>query len=215
MSALSLKTRDHRSQIANSRSGRCSACFPNAPDAPSAAAIQVGAGDRFRGAEIRLLRKRLYNIKATFNFPQRRLRTQKIQVSLTGPAGSEAPSSTGGGLNKGKFEFRGLSPGTYVLHAHSMALDVTDPVTGVKATEFLTGKLEVTVADDEMSEAILPLAPGIAIQGKVRIEGALPGSPLPQGFFLPAVGLEASLHFCVARLARADFPESAAEMLTL
>lgn len=166
-------------------------CFPNAPDAPSAAAIQVGAGDRFRGAEIRLLRKRLYNINGRVQLPPEAPANPEIQVSLTGPVGSEVPSSTGGGLNKGKFEFRGLSPGTYVLHAHSMALDVTDPVTGVKATEFLTGKLEVTVADDEMSEAILPLAPGIAIQGKVRIEGALPGSPLPQGFFLPAVGLNA------------------------
>ena len=109
---------------------------------------------------------------------------------LTGPAGSEAPSSTGGGVNKGKFEFPGLRP-SHFLRAHSMALEITDPATGAKTTEYLGGKLEVTVADGERSEIVLALAPGMAIQGKLRIEGAPQGSPIPHGFFLPAVGLEA------------------------
>jgi hypothetical protein len=165
-------------------------CFPNAPDAFSAAPIQVGPGDRFRGAEIRLLRGRLYNIAGRLQLPLGSPANPEIQVMLTGPAGSETPSSTGGGVNKGTFEFPGLRPGTYVLQAHSTAIEVTDPVTGAKETEYLVGKLQVTVGEGDISEIIVPLAPGIAIQGKVRIEGAPAGSPIPHAFFLPAVGLE-------------------------
>ena len=146
-------------------------CFPNVPDVSSAAPIQVGPGDRFRGAEIRLLRGRLYTLEGHLQLPPGAPANPEIQVMLTGPAGSEAPSSTGGGVNKGKFEFPGLRPGAYFLRADSMALEITDPATGAKTTEYLGGKLEVTVADGERSEIVLALAPGMAIQESFGSKG--------------------------------------------
>jgi hypothetical protein len=83
-------------------------------------------------------------------------------------SGNLATALGGGGLNQlrpdGTFEFRNIVPGTYVLQVlQVMAVNGNTPAN-------LTGRVEVTVADANIDNLVLPLGAGPAITGTVKLE---------------------------------------------
>jgi uncharacterized protein (DUF2141 family) len=167
-------------------------CFPSALESASAAPIQVNPGDRLHGVEIRLQLGRLYTISGRIQFPRGVAADSTVQLMLSGPAGTDSFSRYGGSVSGGKFRYTGLRPGTYILHADSAALGTGDLATDATAIQHLIGKVDVQISDEDQTEILLPLAPGIAMAGQIRIEGAPPDTALPPQAFASSVWLEAS-----------------------
>jgi len=155
-------------------------CFPNATSTADASPVQVSAGDRARGIEIRMRRGRLYAIRGSVRFPADAPPDSVIQVSLRGPVGLHDMEWRSGGATS-KFEFPGLQPGTYLLFTQPFPINVIDPATAVaKDATYLAGKLEITITDADQEGLVLTLTNGIDLAGRIRIVGDTPNPALLQ-----------------------------------
>jgi hypothetical protein len=63
---------------------------------------------------------------------------------------------------RGKFEIRGVAPGSYLIKA----------VAGVSNLELNSSVVRVEVGDKDVENIAVPLAPGIAVRGRVQMDGA-------------------------------------------
>lgn len=139
-------------------------CYPSEPEVERAVALDIGDGAELPGIEIRLAQRIVATVKGQIaglpaDAPQMiALSLSRPGVGMAGMMFSNRAISTGG---EGKFEFRGVQPGRYVLHTLPM------PVGAVT----LGVKMPVEVTDDEVQEvapaALLPFE----IDGRVVVEG--------------------------------------------
>jgi len=159
--------------IAQDRAGRPSSgqeanittYYPNGTDASNAAPVDIAAGGEMRGLDIRLLRAKVYTVRgkaaAASGLPGMVLVAfVRNEDGLPGPL-------NGGGITQlrpdGTFEFRNILPGTYVLQVLQATVNGNGPAN-------LTGRVEVTVADANIDDLVLPLGPGPEISGTVKLE---------------------------------------------
>ena len=179
--------------------------YPNALDAKNAAPVDVGAGGEIRGIDLRLRREKTYSIRG-----------KAVDTTIGGPAVSAyvlvvPPEATSVGpatlsnmtrsSNDGSFEIRNLLPGTHVIQGSAgatltissgsgaglMMLRMAAGPAGVESSA--TGRMEVTVSDANVTDAVLQLTGGAEITGTIRMEdGDLkdwlqppPQSSQPQG----------------------------------
>jgi len=150
--------------------GNITTFYPNGTDAASGVPVDVAAGGEMRGVDIRLRKAKVYTVRGkavdASGVPTQAIvaftKKEDYNSALAGILG-------GGGLNQlrpdGTFEFRGIVPGAYVLQVLQGA-----SVNGSPAAS-LTGRVEVTVADANIDNLILPMGPGPEITGTVTLEG--------------------------------------------
>jgi len=160
--------------------------YPNALDAKSAAPVDVGAGGEIRGIEIRLRREKTYSIRG-----------KAVDTTIGGPAVSAyvlvvPPETTAVGpatlsnmtrtSPDGSFEIRNLLPGTHVLQGSAgatltissgsgggvMMMRMAAGPAGVESSA--TGRMEVTISDANVTDAVLQLTGGAEITGTIRME---------------------------------------------
>ena len=144
--------------------------YPSATDESKAAPVEVRAGDELRGVDILMRRAPAFSVRGAVVMP------------AGSPPGSMALTMTPkGGANDyysgyravagpgGAFEFRSVSPGTYVISGRTQAL---------------FGRREVSVAAGDLEGISVAMSPAVGLTGTVKVEGAVPAS-------LPSVTLAA------------------------
>ena len=163
-------TPDRPGRPAAGQEGNITTFYPNGTDAASAVPVDVAAGGEMRGVDIRLRKAKVYTVRgkavdASGVPSQAIVAFMKKEDSSGGFVGA----LNGGGINQlrpdGTFEFRSILPGTYVLQVLQGASANGSPAASV------TGRVEVTVADANIDNLILPVAPGPEITGTVSLEG--------------------------------------------
>lgn len=148
--------------------GNITTYYPNGTDASTAAPVDVAAGGEIRGIDIRLLRAKVYTVRGKAASASG-VPAQVLVAFVRKEEGSAGLPVTlnGGSITQlrpgGSFEFRNIVPGTYVLQVVQADANGNAPAN-------LTGRVEVTVADANIDNLVLPLGPGPEITGTVRLE---------------------------------------------
>lgn len=165
--------------------------FPNVLDAASAAMVDVAEGAEVRGIEIHVRRGRVFEIRG------------KIQSGASGPRYASltlipkgAPASSFLDRRQaqvqgkdGEFQFKNVTPGTYVLQSQFAQVETRDPTGEFTKSTPLVARLEVTVADQSIENLIVPLTPGPEIKGVFKTEGTDPASQTAAAKSPPSVQL--------------------------
>lgn len=163
-------TPDRPGRPNTSQEGNITTFYPNGTDAASGVPVDVAAGGEMRGVDIRLRKAKVYTVRGkavdASGVPSQALVAFTKKDESGGLAGV---LNGGGGLTQlrpdGTFEFRGIVPGPYVLQVLQGASVNGNPPAS------LTGRVEVTVADANIDNLILPMGPGPEITGTVTLEG--------------------------------------------
>jgi hypothetical protein len=133
--------------------------YPNALDPTGATMLDVAAGGRLEGINVRLRRERVYAVTGNVTWNGAPVKSQ-FRMEVTPPAGRP---SWGLQSQDGSFKMHDQLPGDYTLEV--MALG------GGTAGPGLTGKLEFTVKDENLNGLALPLQPGAVLSGVLKIDG--------------------------------------------
>jgi protocatechuate 3,4-dioxygenase beta subunit len=131
--------------------------YPGTPDAVAAAPIEVGAGQTLEGINLTLRRTRTANIRGHVANPGNGLAVGLQTVDENGGTSSSFSSVDDQG---GKFELKGVSPGSYLL-------TLSTTIDGKRHSA--TAPIQVGAADLEGIE--MHLQPPADIAGQIRIEG--------------------------------------------
>jgi hypothetical protein len=161
-------TQERAGRNGGGQEGNILTYYPNGTDASNAVPVDVAAGGELRGIDIRLLRARVYTVRGKAADASGMPVMAMVAFVKKEDSGNLATALGGGGLNQlrpdGTFEFRNIVPGTYVLQVlQVMAVNGNTPAN-------LTGRVEVTVADANIDNLVLPLGAGPAITGTVKLE---------------------------------------------
>jgi protocatechuate 3,4-dioxygenase beta subunit len=166
--AALILTPDRPGRASAGQEGNITTYYPNGTDAASGVPVDVAAGGEMRGVDIRLRKAKVYTVRGkavdSSGMPVMVLVafTRKDEgLGLVGVI-------NGGGLSQlrpdGTFEFRNIVPGIYILQVLQANVNGTPQ-------QNVTGHLEVTVADANIDNLILPMGPGPEITGTVSLEG--------------------------------------------
>jgi protocatechuate 3,4-dioxygenase beta subunit len=153
--------------------------FPNVLDAASAALVDVAEGAEVRGVEIHVRRGRVYEVRGRIDSGPSGPKYASLMLIPKGGAGSnflERRQAQVQGKD-GEFQFKNVTPGTYVLQSQFAQSETKDPTGEFTKSTPLVARLEVTVADQNIENLIVPLTPGPEIKGVFKTEGA---DPAPQ-----------------------------------
>jgi hypothetical protein len=140
--------------------------FPAAFEVASATPIDVIAGAQIPGIDIRLKKSRAFRVSGKL-VPA----SKEVEVILTQQDGPPAKPSAE--TENGRFEFRDILPGTYVLQ----------PDDGGRPLA-LVGSATVTVRDEDLRDVTLTLGPPLQVKATVTIEGGDPHTLRTQSMFV-------------------------------
>ena len=152
--------------------------FPNVLDAASAALVDVAEGAEVRGVEIHVRRGRVYEVRGRIDSGPSGPKYASLMLIPKGGAGNFLDRRQAQVQGKdGEFQFKSVTPGTYILQSQFAQVETKDPTGEFTKSTLLVAHLEVTVADQNIENLIVPLAPGPEIKGVFKTEGA---DPSPQ-----------------------------------
>lgn len=165
--------------------------FPNALDATSAAMIDVAEGSEVRGVEIHVRRGRVYEIRGRIDSGASAPRYAQLMLFPKSSAGSSFADQRQAQVQgkEGLFQFKNVPPGEYVLQSQFSQLETKDPTGEFTKAVPLVARLEVTVADQNVENLIVPLTPGPLIKGSFKTEGVDPATQTPGAKAPPSVQL--------------------------
>ena len=152
--------------------------YPGTADVAGAAPIQVIAGNQMRGIDIGLTRVRTVRVSGRVTNPAATAATRNVMVFLMPrEAGVRGFSSRNSTLaQEGKFEIRGVIPGSYTISAH-----------WYEDGKRLTASQPVEVSAAGLDGVHLTMTPGFEVAGRVRVEGGTePGLSGIQVMLVPA-----------------------------
>ena len=151
--------------------------FPNALDATSAAAIDVAEGAEVRGIEMHVRRGRVFEVRGRIDSGPSAPKFAGLAMIPKGASGNftdQRQTQIQG--KEGVFQFKNVPPGTYILQTQYAQLEAKDPTGEFTKTTPLVARIEVTVADQNIENLVVPLSPGMEIRGSIKTEGADPTS---------------------------------------
>ncbi len=131
------------------------AYYPGTADASAATAVEAAAGQTAQGIDVTLHATRLAHIRGRVMNPGSNLTVGLIEVGERG-----GTSTTSIDDPKGKFELRGVLPGSYILIAH-----------GTIAEQHFGAHLPIQVGSADLEGIELHLLPPVEIAGQIRMEG--------------------------------------------
>lgn len=158
--------------------------YPGVPDVDSASPVSLTEGAELADMNFQLRKVRAITVRGRLVSPMDKFSSSQIQVVLAhnenGVASYIDRISGAVDINTGKFEIRGVSPGSYLVVASQLL-----------AGHSFGGRvpLEVSAATAQEQVAV-PLSPAFEIPGVVEVEGA-PRESLPNLIvrLLPSEGL--------------------------
>ncbi len=138
--------------------------YPATNDPGRAAPIALGPGEEFRALDFTLLPKRTVRVRgrvfsATSGRPGRGA-TLWLYARESGAGGSVFPMQTVVEDSQGAFEFRGVTPGSYILGANWS-----------EEGEVYHARQTLDAGDADVDGISLVLAGSIELKGRIRIEG--------------------------------------------
>ncbi|MGA3096623.1 MAG: carboxypeptidase regulatory-like domain-containing protein [Bryobacteraceae bacterium] len=141
--------------------------FPSAFDASTASAIDLGPGQERSGTDVTLRHTRTVTVSGRVVKPAGALgpRIRLEGVADWQPAGGVVVTDPHDG-----FQIARVSPGSYVLTA--------DTSVGDKA---YAARVPLQVAETNIEDLVVKLAPTFDVNGRIRIEGAAPAGRREQG----------------------------------
>jgi uncharacterized surface anchored protein len=154
--------------------------FPNAVDAASAALVDVPAGAEVRGIEIHVRRGRVYQIRGRIESGAAAPKYASLMLIPKGQGISfldQRQSQVQG--KDGVFQFRDVPPGAYILQSQYAQIETKDPTGEFTKSTQLVARLEVTVADQNIENLVVPLTTGPEIKGVFKTDGTDPASQTP------------------------------------
>jgi len=131
--------------------------YPNALDPTGAAQIEVGAGGRLDGVNIRLRRERTYSVAGKVMYNGAPLKTQ-LYINVTPP--DELPEWT-----------LRVADGTFYMHNQAPGLFKLQLTGGGGIANTLSGKLDFTIKDENLEGLTLQLEPGVTVSGVLKLDG--------------------------------------------
>lgn len=148
--------------------------YPSGLGPGSATSLNLLAGGELRGIDIRVRKGRVYSIRGKTVDKTHEGAAVTARVSLSSKEDSSVNMSSfpqTARPSDGTFEFRNLTPGTYVLQVRPLP----QPGGQVNTTpngDFI-GRMEVTINDSDVDGVVLPLMPASAfdITGSISVEG--------------------------------------------
>ena len=133
--------------------------FPNALDSANAQPLEVAAGAEVRGIDVRLRKTQVFRIRGKVaNVTGGR---GNVMVMLSPKDGMNIASSSPARGPEYRFELRGVTPGSYVVHAQ----------TGSNNQPAIAFQ-DVRVSNSHVDNLVLTVEPGNDVQGTVKIEDA-------------------------------------------
>jgi protocatechuate 3,4-dioxygenase beta subunit len=137
--------------------------YPGTTDPAAAAPVEVVAGQQMTGVELRLSMARTLRIRGRVsNLTGIAMRYPiSVMAAVQGSFSYEMGKRTAAPMPQGRFEFRGLRPGTYKIQAL-----LPDGQT------FHTGSQTVELVDTNVDNVVVTVASGITVNGEVKVEGA-------------------------------------------
>src|SRR6185437_2295962 len=158
--------------------------YPGVPDVDSASPVSLAEGAELADMNFQLRKVRAITVRGRLVSPMDKFSSSQIQVVLAhnenGVASYIDRISGAVDINTGKFEIRGVSPGSYLVVASQLL-----------ASHSFGGRVPLEVSAATAQEQIsVPLSPAFDIPGVVEVEGAPRGS-LPNLIvrLLPSEGL--------------------------
>jgi Carboxypeptidase regulatory-like domain len=152
--------------------------FPNVLDAASAALVDVAEGAEVRGVEIHVRRGRVYEVRGRIDSGPSGPKYASLMLIPKGGAGNYLDRRQAQVQGKdGEFQFKSVTPGAYILQSQFAQAESKDPTGEYTKSTPLVARLEVTVADQNIENLVVPLTPGPEIKGVFKTEGT---DPAPQ-----------------------------------
>jgi hypothetical protein len=141
--------------------------YPSSLDSANAVPVDVGPGGEIRGIDIRMQKVRVFRIRGkVVNGAGGR---GMVMVALNPKEGGLPNVSTSPARPpENRFELRGVPPGVYMVHAQLG--------NGNQPTVVFQ---EVQVTNGHVDDLVLTMAPGIDVQGTVKVEGSTSPVDLP------------------------------------
>ena len=155
-SAISASASVDRSAVARAEEDHVATYYPGVTDAASAAPVDVAAGVATHGIDIAVAKRRTVHLRGKVNAPS------KVQMVYLSPRGM------GGALSlrlvlvdaNGGFEIHGLAPGSYAITGSTQQNGKT-----------LSATMPVEVGESNIDGLIFTIGAGVAVTGKLRVEG--------------------------------------------
>jgi hypothetical protein len=149
--------------------------FPAALDIASATPLDVAAGAQIP-IDIRLKKSRAFRVSGKVVTSASKSLLDGIELDLFQQDGP--PATPSAEIEDGRFEFRDVLPGSYILRPDSGSHSLT-----------LVGSIAITVRDEDVRDAMLMLAPPLEIKVNVNVElGDFEYTSPPFLYFLPGDG---------------------------
>jgi Carboxypeptidase regulatory-like domain len=144
--------------------------YPGVPDVDSASPVSLAEGAELADMDFHLRKVRAITVRGRLISPMDKFSSSQIQVVLAhnenGVASYIDRVSGAVDTNTGKFEIRGVSPGSYLIVASQLL-----------SAQPLGGRIPVEVSAAAAQEQLsVPLAPAFDILGAVEVEGVPRGS---------------------------------------
>jgi len=146
--------------------------YPNTPEETAAQRVRTKAGAETSGIEIRMMSGRLFHLTGMAVDSQGRALV-RANGSLMKRAATGSMTSYGFSTDEqGRFQMRGIAPGTYRLTVRQQPIGPRSP-DGSPAEQGEFATLPISIAAD-LDDVLLTTSPGATITGNVVFEGNPP-----------------------------------------
>lgn len=160
---------DARALIPEMQDTYASSYFPGVIDVDSASTVSLNEGSELADMDFHLHKVRAVGVHGHLSSPVDRFAASQIQVVLAhnegGVASYIARVSASIDSTTGRFEVRGVSPGSYLLVASQLF-----------SGRALGGRVPIEVTATSREEVTLPLTPAFDVVGAIELEGAPRGN---------------------------------------
>ncbi len=147
--------------------------FPNAPDTVSAAPVNVSDGAEVKGIEIHLRRGRVFEIRGKLESVLGGTVLSVANVDLIAKETGDHLGTAQMDRDAKSFQFKHVAPGGYLIETRATEAGAPAATGFPKLTE-LVARFEVTVADKDLENVVVPLIPGAEIRGIFKTDGEVP-----------------------------------------
>jgi hypothetical protein len=140
--------------------------FPAALDVTGATPIDVAAGAQIPGIDIRLKKSRAFRVSGKVVTSASKSLLDDIELDLFQQDGP--PATPSAEIGDGRFEFREIIPGSYIIRPDSGSHSLT-----------LVGSIAIAVRDEDVRDLSLVLGAPVEVKGTWALDGADIGDVSP------------------------------------
>jgi protocatechuate 3,4-dioxygenase beta subunit len=134
--------------------------YPNAADTVGASPIEVGPAAEMRGIDVRIRKVQAFHVRGKVVVTGAAADRQSVTVMMTPKDSVGEPIQSMGlaRMPEGRFEIRGVPPGSYIAHAQLR-----------NSNGMLIGMQAVDIGNTHMDGLVLTLSGGFDLQGVVKV----------------------------------------------